>query len=94
MNRKQRRIIAKDQRKKGKEDLAEKMMLFDKLPEQCYMCEGDFDKTNTDMIKSWNVVVKESESRVTLYCPTCWTMAQEMVTKVIESMQEVGEKLE
>ena len=93
MNRKQRRALAKQQRKKGNEDLADKMMLFDKLPEQCYMCEESFDKTDIDMVKSWNVVVKESESRVTLYCPTCWTMALEMVTKVIESMHEAGEKV-
>ena len=36
-----------------------------------------------------NVVVKESQQKVSLYCPECWTMAQEMVTKVIETFEEV-----
>lgn len=89
MNRKQRRHMAKKQRAKGNEDLADKIMLFDKLPDQCYMCESEFDKTDKQMVSSWNVVVKEAQQKVSLYCPTCWTMAQEMVSKVLESMEEV-----
>lgn len=89
MNRKQRRHMAKKQRAKGNEDLADKIMLFDKLPDQCYMCESAFDKTDKQMVSSWNVVVKEAQQKVSLYCPTCWTMAQEMVSKVLESMEEV-----
>ena len=33
MNRKKRRAMAKQQKKKGNKDLAEKIMMFDKLPE-------------------------------------------------------------
>ena len=89
MNRKQRRHMAKEQRAKGNEDLADKIMLFDKLPDQCFMCESEFDKTDKQMVSSWNVVVKEAQQKVSLYCPTCWTMAQEMVSKVLESIDEV-----
>jgi hypothetical protein len=81
--------MAKEQRAKGNEDLADKIMLFDKLPDQCYMCESTFDKTDKQMVSSWNVVVKEAQQKVSLYCPTCWTMAQEMVSKVLESIEEV-----
>ena len=81
--------MAKKQRAKGNQDLADKIMLFDKLPDQCYMCESTFDKTDKQMVSSWNVVVKEAQQKVSLYCPTCWTMAQEMVSKVLESIEEV-----
>lgn len=89
MNRKQRRQMATKQRAKGNEDLADKIMLFDKLPDQCYMCESAFDKADKQMVSAWNVVVKEAQQKVSLYCPTCWTMAQEMVSKVLESIEEV-----
>jgi hypothetical protein len=81
--------MAKEQRAKGNEDLADKIMLFDKLPDECFMCESEFDKTDKQMVSSWNVVVKEAQQKVSLYCPTCWTMAQEMVSKVLESIEEV-----
>ena len=89
MNRKQRRALAKKQRQKGNEDLADKIMMFDKLPDQCFMCESAFDKTDKAMVSSWNVVVKEAQQKVTLYCPSCWGMAQEMVAKVLETFEEV-----
>ena len=89
MNRKQRRAIAKKHKKKGNKDLAEKIMMFDKLPEQCFMCESEFDKTNQEMVSSWNVVVREAQGKVNLYCPSCWEEAQKILTKVIKSMQEM-----
>ena len=94
MNRKQRRAMAKQQRKKGNKDLADKVMLFDKLPDACLMCESAFDKTDREMVSSWNVTVRESENRVHLYCPTCWDRAHKMVEAVVESMQETIKTME
>tara|TARA_Y100000593_G_scaffold42099_1_gene80680 strand:- start:49 stop:351 length:303 start_codon:yes stop_codon:yes gene_type:complete len=94
VNRKKRRALAKQQKKKGNKDLAEKIMMFDKLPEMCYMCESEFDKTDRKMVSSWNVVVRESQGRVNLYCPTCWEDAQKILAKVIESMQELKDNKE
>ena len=45
------------------------------------MCEKDFDKTNRDMLKSWNVVVREQQQAVRLYCPDCWGAAKRVVEK-------------
>ena len=94
MNRKQRRAMAKEQRKKGNKDLAEKVMLFDKLPDECLMCEAPFDKKNKEMVSKWNVTVRESQGRVHLYCPDCWDKAHKMVAAVVESMEETAKVME
>ena len=79
MNRKKRRALAKQQKKKGNKDLAEKIMMFDKLPEMCYMCESEFDKSDREMVSSWNVVVREKERSVKIYCPSCWNKAKSIL---------------
>jgi len=81
MNRKQRRVRDK-QIKKSKEkktDLEQKMGLFDLMPEDCFLCHKDFDKKNKEMVQSWNVVVREKEQSVKIYCPECWNNAIEIL---------------
>ena len=84
MNRKQRRAAAKAAKKQGnpESDLAEKMLLFDKLPEECSACTEPFDKKNRDMVMTWNVVVRNDEEAVRLYCPDCWTKAQKAIQQL------------
>ena len=84
MNRKQRRAAKRELKKQhGVEDeVAEKMMLFGNLPEECSACTEPFDKQNKEMVMSWNVVVREKEDIVRLYCPSCWKAAQEAVAQV------------
>ena len=81
MNRKQRRAAAATERKNGDEDVAEKMAFYGKLPDHCLMCEAPFDKTDRKMVSSWNVVVREAEKIVRLYCPDCWSAAQRIVER-------------
>ena len=57
-------------------------MLFGNLPEECSACTEPFDKQNKEMVMSWNVVVREKEDIVRLYCPSCWKAAQEAVAQV------------
>jgi len=81
VNRKQRRARDK-QIKKSKEkktDLEQKMGLFDLMPEDCFLCHKDFDKKNKEMVQSWNVVVREKEQSVKIYCPECWNNAIEIL---------------
>jgi len=50
------------QRKKKKEankDLKEKVALFGKIPDQCTMCEKDFDKKDKKQVQSWRVAFRE-----------------------------------
>jgi predicted RNA-binding Zn-ribbon protein involved in translation (DUF1610 family) len=81
MNRKHRRAVAMAEKKHGNSDLADKMNIYTKLPEFCLMCEAEFNKQDREMLASWNVVVREQEKVVRLYCPDCWDGAQRVVEK-------------
>ena len=91
MNRKQRRAMKRELKKEhGVEDaLADKMMMFDELPDECSSCLEAFDKKNRDMVFSWNVVVREQEKIVRLYCPTCWDAAQKAVKQVYGELDDI-----
>jgi len=45
------------------------------MPDDCFICHKSFDKTDKQMVMSWNVVVREKEQSVKIYCPTCWNNA-------------------
>ena len=91
MNRKQRRAAQRELKKQeGAIDaLAEKMMMFDQLPEECSACTAPFDKKDQDMVMSWNVVVREKEKIVRLYCPTCWAAAQKAIKQVYGDLDDI-----
>ena len=91
MNRKQRRAAKRELRKQhGVDDaMAEKMMMFDLLPDDCSACTKHFDKKDREMVMSGNVVVREEEKVVRLYCPPCWDAAQKAVKKVYGDLDDV-----
>jgi Zn finger protein HypA/HybF involved in hydrogenase expression len=64
-------------KKKAEKQLHKKLMMFDKLDQECLTCGDFFDKTSKEMRDSWTVVVKDEDVR--LYCPTCWEAALEVV---------------
>ena len=77
MNRKQRGERDR-QIKKSKEkatDFEQKLGLFELMPDDCFICHKAFDKKDKEMVKSWNVVVREKERSVKIYCPSCWNNA-------------------
>lgn len=84
MNRQQRR--ARDRKikksKTKKTELEQKLGLFDLLPEDCMVCMKPFDKKNKEQVKSWNVVVREKERLVRVYCPTCWNKAKQLIDEL------------
>ncbi len=84
MNRAQRRAAAKAAKKGGDKELSEKIFLFDQMPDECSACVKPFDKTNKDMVRSWNVVVREEEKIVRLYCPNCWHKAKTLIEQLEE----------
>jgi len=81
MNRKQRRAAKKELKKQHgvEEEMAEKMFLFSKMPDECSACTKPFDKKDKEMVMSWSVVVRNDDETVRLYCPTCWETAQKVV---------------
>ena len=76
MNRAQRRAKAKQDKKGNKQSktLENKVGMFDLLPDRCSSCK------NRKMVMSWNVVVREKEKIVRLYCPTCWNTAKQVIS--------------
>ena len=84
MNRQQRRqrdkIIKKS--KKKTTELDKKLGLFDMLPSECLVCHKSFDRTSKEMVKTWNVVVREKQRVVRVYCPTCWTKAKNLLEEL------------
>tara|TARA_Y100000593_G_C4184838_1_gene273850 strand:+ start:186 stop:431 length:246 start_codon:yes stop_codon:yes gene_type:complete len=75
MNRKTKRAMKKNMGSEATEKLANQMALFGKLPEACLVCSKEFDKKDSDMIRTWNVVVKQDVVR--LFCPECISKTQE-----------------
>jgi len=78
LKRKMRRNAEKAAKKASKQDISQKMNMFDRMPDDCSACTEPFDKTNRDMVMSWNVVVRNDENVVRLYCPTCWDKAKKV----------------
>ena len=81
MNRQQRRAMEKQikKSKQKKTDLEQKLGLFELMPDDCFVCHKGFDKKNKEMVKTWNVVVREKEESVKVYCPACWNRAVEIL---------------
>ena len=77
MNRAQRRAQKK---KSGKKNSPDKTIgMFELLPDQCSACLAPYDKKDKKMVTTWNVVVREKEKIVRLYCPTCWNTAKKVI---------------
>ena len=52
------------------------------------ICSAEFDKKNKEQVMTWNVVVREKEKIVRVYCPTCWDKAQKIITEIAEKQNE------
>jgi len=90
-DRKIKRQEEKQRRKQSraqKKDMAEKMGLFNKLEENCEICNAPFDKSNKEMVQSWYVIVREEQQKVNLYCPPCWESAQTRVREIQQLLKE------
>ena len=65
--------------KQAQKELQQKLNMFDRLPNECSACLEPFDKTDREMVTSWNVVVRNEEKIVRLYCPSCWQHALDVL---------------
>jgi len=61
----------KQNKKKAQKELAQRTAMFMNLPNNCSICNKDFDKKNKEMVQTWHVVVYESKKKITLICPNC-----------------------
>jgi hypothetical protein len=79
-----KRKIKRRRKKEAQKDLEEKIGLFNKMPNECTMCDRPFDKKNKEQVNSWRVAVREREEKVNLYCPKCWDYANDILKKVMD----------
>lgn len=83
----------KEAKSSGSEEMESKVALFGKMPDECLTCQKPFDKLDKEMVLSWNVVVREQDEIVRLYCPECWDKAREILedfTKRLEGRVETS----
>jgi hypothetical protein len=85
LSRKMRRRNDTKREKEAKRDVAQKMNMFDRMPDECSACESAFDKNDKQMVMSWNVVVPSGEKTVRLYCPECWDKAKNIIKEYAEN---------
>ena len=78
--------------KKAEEKMAKKIMMFDKLDNSCAACEKPFDKKSKEHAATWNVVVREKEEVVRLYCPECWDKANKLIEEIQNDFRIRNEK--
>ena len=83
------RKLKRAKQKQAKKDVQVTLGLFDKIPDYCLTCHEPYDRMNKEQVMSWNVVVREKEGKVNLYCPDSWHKATNLV-KEMES--EINEK--
>jgi len=75
------RKISRAKKKRAEKELKEKIFMFDKLGEECLVCGKPFDKTDKELVQSWTVVVRQTQNKVNLYCPECWTEANNIISE-------------
>ena len=86
------RKLSRKKGNKGKKDaekeMATKVALFGKLPDKCLTCGAPFDKMDKEQVMSWNVVVRQEEEKVNLWCPTCWDNAKNILQDFLQKEEE------
>ena len=87
MNREQRRKAERSASPEERE-MAKKVALFGKMPDECLTCLTPFDKKDRDMVMTWNVVVHGPEEVVRLYCPECWDKAVKITHDFQKHLEE------
>ena len=71
--------------KKAEKKLAKILNRFDELPNNCLVCDKEFDKKSKKNATEWSVVVRPEAVR--LYCPECWAQAIDTINKVRDEKQ-------
>jgi len=80
------RKIKKNKKKQEEKELKEKVNMFSELGDHCLICEKPFDKQNKEMVLAWYVVIREKQNNVNLYCPECWTRANNFIDQLREGV--------
>tara|TARA_A100001391_G_C5043530_1_gene271539 strand:- start:1100 stop:1387 length:288 start_codon:yes stop_codon:yes gene_type:complete len=82
IKRKMARNKAKRKKKQFEKAMKQQLLMFDKLGDECAACQKPFDKKSKEHATTWNVVVREEEEIVRLYCPECWDKANKIIKEI------------
>jgi len=86
-----KRKMSRKKERDAQKKMKEQINLFDKVGDKCMACASPFDKTSKEQATTWTVVVRKKEEKVNLYCPTCWSTAQEIITNFKKHKEEEGD---
>tara|TARA_B100001123_G_scaffold303308_1_gene338597 strand:- start:107 stop:373 length:267 start_codon:yes stop_codon:yes gene_type:complete len=80
-----RKLKRSQNKKKEKleKKLTKKLNMFEHMPENCLVCEKEYDKNSREQAMSWRVVVKADAVR--LYCPECWLSAEKTLEEFLKN---------
>jgi len=74
-----KRKYARNRVKRAQKEIKQQLTMFGKLGNKCDTCEEPYDKKSKEHAMTWNVVVREKENVVRLYCPECWGKANKII---------------
>ena len=77
-----KRKMMRRKMKESKKEFKSIMGMFDILPDKCKTCDAPYDRNNKEQANTWTVVVRESQKKVNLYCPTCWNQAKQTLSDI------------
>ena len=77
--------------KKAEKRMQKQLMMFDMLEDSCAACEQPFDKNSKEHAATWNVIVREKEKIVRLYCPECWEKANNLIKEIQNDLRVQAE---
>lgn len=88
-----KRKIQRNQEKRAKKEMANRLSAMTNLPDECLACREPFDKTSKEHAQTWFIVHRKNQGMPNLYCPECWGKANEIIEdfkkKKLEELQEV-----
>ena len=84
------RKMKRKKEKRAKKDLQQKVGMFEKLGDECLICQAPFDKKSKEQVTSWFVSVRKEQGIVNLYCPPCWEKGQEMIAEIAKDILEAN----
>lgn len=82
-----KRKMARKEAKRAEKKIAEQLSMFDSLGDECAACREPFDKKSKEHVATWNVVVREKEKIVRLYCPECWQKANNLIKEIQDDLR-------
>ena len=80
-----KRKMARGRVKRAKKEMKEQLAMFGEIGQNCNVCRKSFNKKSKEHVTTWNVVVREAEGAVRLYCPECWNAARKAIDEVMKN---------